>query len=186
MEFYLILYKTDRLILRPLTSDDVGTFKNYLNKNREFLRPWEPERGEDYYKSENLLSLISDQGNSNNNRTGLSVGIFLADTNGLIGQIAVSNIVYGPFLSCFLGYKLDKDQVGLGYMSEALTEIVKVCFNEYGLHRIEANIIPSNIRSESVLKKLDFINEGLSIKYLKIAGKWQDHYHYVLLNSSIE
>ena len=61
------------------------------------------------------------------------------------------------------------------------------CFREeLKLHRIEANIMPRNARSIRVVEKLGFINEGRSRKYLKIAGVWEDHLHFVLVNPDEE
>lgn len=40
--------------------------------------------------------------------------------------------------------------------------------NEFGLNRIEVNIIPKNIHSLSVVRKLRFCNKRLVYKYLKI------------------
>ncbi|WP_278244288.1 GNAT family N-acetyltransferase [Caldisalinibacter kiritimatiensis] len=95
-------------------------------------------------------------------------------------------MVRGPFLSCFLGYKLDKDEVNKGYMTEALKMGIDIAFNELKLHRIEANIMPKNEASLRIVKKLGFYEEGVAKKYLKINGKWEDHIHMVLLNEDIE
>ena len=59
-------------------------------------------------------------------------------------------------------------------------------FNDYKLHRIEANIMPRNEPSLKVAKKLGFIDEGILHKYLKINGKWQDHIHMALINNKLE
>ena len=60
-------------------------------------------------------------------------------------------------------------------MFEILQAAIDHVFSEYNLHRIMANYIPSNIRSEKLLDKLGFQKEGLAKSYLKIAGSWQDH-----------
>ena len=70
-------------------------------------------------------------------------------------------------------------------MSEALKKIINIAFNELKLHRIEANIMPKNLASQKLVQKFSFKNEGLSKKYLKINGLWEDHYHYVLLNDKL-
>lgn len=58
-------------------------------------------------------------------------------------------------------------------------------FNDFGIHRIEANIMPKNKRSLRVVEKLGFYNEGIANKYLNINGKWEDHIHMVLLNDNL-
>lgn len=36
-----------------------------------------------------------------------------------------------------------------------------------------------------VVEKLDFYNESLACKYLKINGQWEDHIHMILLNNNL-
>ena len=103
----------------------------------------------------------------------------------LIGSIALSNIVWGCFLSCFLGYKLDGDYTNNGYMTQAIKAVSRYAFDTLCLHRIEANVIPRNLSSRRVLEKCGFHNEGLSKSYLKINGVWEDHIHMVLLNDAV-
>jgi ribosomal-protein-alanine N-acetyltransferase len=107
------------------------------------------------------------------------------DRNKAIGNICFSNIIYGNFLSCFLGYKLDKQEINKGYTTEAVKKGISIMFEEYKLHRIEANIIPENIRSIRVVKKLNFEKEGYSKRYLNINGEWRDHIHYAVYNDTL-
>ena len=60
-------------------------------------------------------------------------------------------------------------------MFEMLQAAINYISNEFNLHRIMANYLPSNIRSELLLDRLGFQKEGLAKSYLKIAGAWQDH-----------
>ena len=112
--------------------------------------------------------------------------IALKGSNPIIGSIALSNIIRGAFQSCHLGYQLDGAHTGQGYMTEAVKRIVVFGFEELKLHRIEGNVIPRNLPSRAVLEKSGFVSEGLSNKYLKINGKWEDHLHYVILNEALE
>jgi len=70
-------------------------------------------------------------------------------------------------------------------MTEALQEAIAFLFEEWKLHRIEANINPDNQASLRVVEKLGFYNEGLAKKYLKINGKWEDHIHKLLYTKSV-
>ena len=80
--------------------------------------------------------------------------------------------------AAYLGYKLDNEFEGLGYMQEGLTAIIHFAFSHLKLHRLEANIIPDNHRSIKLIKSLGFNKDGLTEKYLKINGKWADHYRF--------
>ena len=72
-----------------------------------------------------------------------------------------------------------------GFAKEAILRTVKFAFEELGLHRIEANIMPSNKLSIRTAEKCGFVYEGSSSKYLQINGKWEDHLHYVILNEKL-
>jgi len=180
------VYETERLMLKVLDESYAEVVLDYYIRNKDFLAQWEPSREEEFYTKqyheEQLRKDISGMKNGNL----LRLWVFKKqDESRTIGTIAFNNIVRGAFLSCFLGYKLDKDEINKGYMTEALKKGIDIMFNEYGLHRIEANIIPRNTPSLRVAQKLGFYNEGLAYKYLKINGKWEDHIHMVLLNDNI-
>jgi [ribosomal protein S5]-alanine N-acetyltransferase len=108
------------------------------------------------------------------------MGIFLCESKRLIGRISLSGIVRGPFQNANLGYYLDKEYNGKGYVSEAVSIIVGVAFNDLNLHRIQAAAMPINIGSIKILEKNHFRKEGLAINYLEINGVWEDHEIYAL------
>lgn len=179
-------YLTQRLILRSLEIDEADLYLDYLVRNKDFLAEWEPQRNEEYYKLKNAENILQQKIFENETKKGVHLFLFLKDEKYLIGSISISNILWGAFLSCFLGYKLDKDYINKGYITEGIEEVISICFNDYRLHRIEANIIPRNAASIRVAEKLGFEYEGTSKKYLEINGKWEDHHHYVLLNDNVE
>jgi ribosomal-protein-alanine N-acetyltransferase len=100
----------------------------------------------------------------------------------VIGALNLRNITRGELMSCVIGYGMAPEAVGSGFMSEAIDRIVRVGFEELGLHRLEINIIPRNARSIAVAERCGFECEGLSPRYLKIAGRWEDHLRYDKLN----
>lgn len=181
-----MIYYTERLSLKVLDTFSAQMVLDYYLRNRSFLGEWEPVRNEKFYTKayheeqlKNDLSLIE-------NKDLLRLWIFNKnDESRIIGSIGFSNIVRGVFLSCYLGYKLDQDEINQGYMTEAIQKGIDIIFNEYGLHRIEANVMPKNQRSLRVTEKLGFYNEGIAQKYLKINGIWEDHVHMVLLNDKV-
>ena len=131
------------------------------------------------------LSRLTRSGNEENRERAAGFRFYIVpkeQPGQIIGMVALNNVVWGSFCSCFLGYKLDKDWLRQGLMSEAVNECVRIAFEELGLHRIEANIMPRNIASLGVVRRCGFVEEGLARKYLKINGVWEDHLHMVKLN----
>jgi len=180
------VYETQRLLLKVLDKSSAELVVDYYLRNKLFLEEWESEKSEEFYTKQYQEEQLDNELSNIENKSSFSLWVFKKeDDNRIIGSIGFNNIVRGAFLSCHLGYKLDKDEINNGYMTEAIQKGIDIMFNEFGLHRIEANIMPKNKRSLIVVKKLGFYNEGLAFKYLKINGKWEDHIHMVLLNDKV-
>ena len=107
------------------------------------------------------------------------MGIFKEDK--LIGKIKLSNIVYGSLKSGILGYSIDKEEQGHGYMRESVNLFLKYIFEECDLHRVEASAMVDNIKSRNVLSGCGFKLVGVNEKYLLINGRWKDHATYYLI-----
>jgi ribosomal-protein-alanine N-acetyltransferase len=103
------------------------------------------------------------------------------DTGAIAGVINISQIYRGPFQSAYLDFYAMEGHQGQGLMREALRLTLRVAFGQLRLHRLEANIQPANVRSVAVVKSLGFRLEGLSSRYLKIAGRWRDHERWAIL-----
>ena len=106
--------------------------------------------------------------------------VCLRDTGAIVGVINISEIVRGIFKSAYLGYYAGAPYTGQGYMTEGLGAVLRVAFNSLELHRLEANIQPSNHRSIALARRLGFRNEGFSRGYLKIGGRWRDHERWAI------
>lgn len=100
--------------------------------------------------------------------------------NELAGVININEIVRGSFLSGYLGYYAFVPYQGRGYMTEGLQAVVARAFRVLRLHRLEANIQPDNEPSLRLVQRLGFRQEGLSLRYLKVAGRWRDHERWAL------
>ncbi|CZI30210.1 TPA: GNAT family N-acetyltransferase [Legionella pneumophila] len=102
------------------------------------------------------------------------------DDQQIIGVFNISGIMRGVFKSAYLGYYATAESAGKGLISEALKLVLKEIFTTLDLHRIEANIQPTNTASIQLAKKNGFIKEGFSPRYLKVNGIWQDHFRFAL------
>lgn len=156
---------------------------DYYKRNRDFLEAFEPVRSEEFFSLEYQQAVLKKEMAEYEARTAFCFYILSVEQPGkIIGIIGLNNVVWGAFCSAFLGYKLDKDFVNKGYMSTAVKLLTQYAFEELGLHRIEANVMPKNKASLRVLEKNHFANEGISKYYLNINGVWEDHIHMVKIN----
>jgi ribosomal-protein-alanine N-acetyltransferase len=182
-----VILETERLLLKSITKADGERLYDFLMRNYEFFKPWSPLYEEDYDMIEHHTARAEYHEKDAESGKGIKFGLCKKEEpQKIIGTAALSNIIKGPFLSCFLGYRVDEKENGKGYATEGIKRAVEYAFIDLKLHRIEANIIPRNKASVRVVEKLGFTYEGLSKKYLQINGVWEDHLHYVLLNENIE
>lgn len=99
----------------------------------------------------------------------------------LVGYASVNNIVRRALQSGALGYGAFAGHEGRGLMTDGLRAVLHDVFDNLGLHRVEANIQPTNHRSLALARRLGFIKEGYSRRYLQIEGEWRDHERWALL-----
>lgn len=176
-------YETDRLLLKILKPKDAKIVLDYFKRNQDFLKDWDPERPLSFYTVSYQKDNLRHEYYGYKSNNVIRFWIFKKDDlKRTIGSICFSNIIMGNFKSCFLGYKLDKDEINKGYMTEAIKKGIDIMFDDHGLHRVEINIIPRNIRSLRVVEKLGYEKEGYSKRYLEINGVWEDHIHFAAYN----
>ena len=162
-----------RVTVRNFTPDDAESLVNYYKRNKEHLEHFEPQRDDSFFTYEAQKDILLESYRQLMNGSSCDMGIFIKDN--LIGKIKVSNIVYGVFKNGILGYSIDKEYEGKGYMKEAIRLVLKYAKGYLDLHRIEASALVDNERSKGVLLSCGFEEVGVNKKYLFINGKWSDH-----------
>lgn len=174
---------TERLALRNLTPENTEEMLDYYIRNEEHLRHYEPTRDSGFYTYEGQKEILTESFRQFIDGTSIDLGIFKDEK--LIGKIKLSNIVYGILRNAFVGYSIDKEHQGKGYMKEALNTVCSYAFEEMGLHRLEASTLMDNSRSQGVLKACGFNELGISEKYLYINGEWRDHKIFYKVNDDL-
>ena len=103
------------------------------------------------------------------------------DEGRLIGVVNLTEIVFGCFCSAYLAYHGMREHCGRGLMTQAVRRVTQIAFDDLGLHRLEANIQPTNQASIRLVQRLGFEREGYSRSYLRIGEEWRDHERWALL-----
>jgi ribosomal-protein-alanine N-acetyltransferase len=107
-------------------------------------------------------------------------------TEEIVGVININNIIRGAFHSVFLGYYGFLPHARQGLMYEGMVLVLNHAFRVLKLHRVEANIQPTNHASIALVRKCGFVREGFSRRYLKVYGRWRDHERWALLSENFE
>lgn len=171
-----------RITLRPLEVGDFSSWQEVRTRNADWLLKWEPQRvpgAPDPVTSRDAFAMRC--GARHRERqlgTGFAYGIFVAGE--FAGEINLSIVQRGPFQSSYVGYWIDERHAGQGYMPEAVVCLCRSSFEDLGLHRVQISIIPRNHASRRVVEKLEIRDEGTAVRYLEIAGTWEDHIRYAM------
>jgi ribosomal-protein-alanine N-acetyltransferase len=103
------------------------------------------------------------------------------EDDAIVGIFEFSEIVRGGFQNAYLGYWVGAPFAAQGYMSEGMQLALRFASGDLRLHRVEANIQPTNERSLALARNAGFKREGFSPRYLKIGGRWRDHERWAIL-----
>lgn len=171
-EVYEIL--TKRLILRPANKDDYAQWREVRHRNYTYLKPFEPtwpknclersfferrvERLENEWQEDRCYAFL-----------------LTARDGTLLGGMNINNVVRGAGQFASLGYWIDQQSQGKGYMREAGEAILDFAFVNISLRRMNAACLVHNQRSRNLLESLGFEEEGFARAYIQIDGKRQDH-----------
>jgi len=168
--------------LRPLKTKDAKQLQSLILGNREWLRPWEatnPDGPNSFDIKAQVRGLIHQM----KEQIGLPFVIEFQDE--VVGQLNVSNILYGSVGSAILGYWIAPEFAGKQITPTAVALVSDYLLNIIGLHRIEIAIRPENKASLRIVEKLGFRFEGTKERYIHINGDWRDHYLFAVTQEEV-
>lgn len=166
------------MLLRPCESSDAEELVRVFSVSEKEWAPWVPEAEGNPTPREMVERHVARVDEGAQAGTHLRLTGFLDDGR-IAGFFSLNEIVRGAFWSAYAAWSVTADVMGRGFGTEGARALLDIAFADppegLGLHRVQVNIIPDNARSLRVAEKLGLRREGLAARYLKIAGKWQDH-----------
>ena len=174
-----------RVLLRPLVVSDFEAWREVRIRSRDWLLKWEPRPlpGQPD-ATEDRRVFAARCGARERERqlgSGYGFGVFVGpDRSRFAGEINLSSVQRGPYQNAYVGYWIDEAVAGNSYTPEAFVVLCRFAFEELGLHRVEAAIVPRNVNSRRVAEKLGLRQEGTSQRFLQIRGAWEDHVRYAI------
>lgn len=163
------------VLLRPPATEDREQFLASVRESRTLHRAWIHPPDSPEFFDRYLERFARDDHESRL--------LIHKESGGLVGVINLNNIIRGYFQNAFLGFYAFQRFSGQGLMAAGLRFVAQESFGPLGLHRLEANIQPTNHRSLALVERAGFQKEGYSPRYLQIAGKWCDHERWALLKA---
>ena len=170
-----------RTAIRAVRPSDADVLLELRLRNRAFLAPWDPLRPASFFTRAGQADWIALQGRAWADDRGYGfVMLDTEDDDRVVGGINLFNIVRSARQSAGMGYWVDEAAGGRGHATAAVLLVASFAFEHLGLHRLEPAVMPRNARSNRVMEKAGFRREGLAVRYLRIAGVWEDHALYAL------
>ncbi|MGG0724661.1 GNAT family N-acetyltransferase [Bacillus mycoides] len=152
--------ETDRLILRaPLQADDGNVvyqaIKDSINELKQWLLLFQSiptvEETEIILRNAHIDFL---------KRESFRYLIYHKDTNDFIGTASLHRINW-KISKCEIGYWINTQFSGKGYMTEAVSELTNLGFQLLKFRRIEIRCESNNTKSRTIPEKLGFELEGI-------------------------
>lgn len=172
----------DGIYLRYLEVQDAAARLEFYRNNRDFFDRYSGTRPDDFYTLDYQQEAITSGLASQQDDEDYFFGVFLANSDTLIGTVSLTEVIRGPVQAAWIGYSMDQAHNGQGYATQAVQLVTDYAFRELKLHRLEAGVMPHNAASLRVLAKAGYAEEGLMRQNLLINGQWEDHLHLAIIN----
>ncbi len=171
--------RTERLLLRPATPADAEAMWRYrrLPEVQEWIT--RASRSLEDFRAHGLtperltrtLAIELD---------GALVGDLVVGVEDGWAQDEVADRARG--VQAEVGWVLAPDHQGQGYATEAVGELLRLCFEDLGLRRVTAGCFADNEASWRLMERLGMRRETHAVKEsLHRSGQWLDGFLYALL-----
>ncbi len=171
--------RTERLTIRPATMGDVEATYEY--RRMENVSQWltrEPATIEEhrthFEEPDRLPKTLMIE------LDGLVIGDLMLQIDDAWAQAEVAEQARG--VQAELGWVLHPDHAGHGYATEAVRELIRLCFEDLGLRRVTANCFAANESSRHLMERVGMRRETHTVREsLHRSGEWLDGMGYALL-----
>lgn len=172
--------ETERLLLRPYTEDDYDAL--YATHSRpEVARylyggPMTPDEAREALRKR-LTRVALEKADD-----GLNPAVIRKDTGELIGDVLLIWLSE-EHRSGEVGFVFSPDHHGHGFATEAAREMLRLGFEDLGLHRIIGRLDNRNTASGRVLERLGMRREAVFIQNEFVKGEWCDEAVWAMLET---
>lgn len=171
-------FKTERLTVRPFESNDShDVFQIYNNEDtcRYLLH--------DQWTAQDLQEKFNKKLENRKLTKETALSLAVADNNRVIGDLSVWYTDMRDTVE--IGYAFLNEASGKGYGTEAVSGLVLELFNQFNVHRIQANLDARNTASQKLCERIGMRKEAHFIQDYWNKEEWTDSIVYGMLRSDI-
>ncbi|MEU8225510.1 GNAT family N-acetyltransferase [Kribbella sp. NPDC048915] len=175
---YSLPIETDRLTLRRYVEDDYDDLLR-LQSNLDVARYLLYDARTPEQVKESLASRLIDVSMDTDGQA-LSLAVILRDTGRHLGEVTLF-VNSTEHRTGELGYVFHPESHGHGYAAEASVELLRLGFEELGMHRIIARLDARNTASANLLRRLGLRQEAHFVRNEFLKGEWTDELVFAML-----
>ena len=171
--------RTDRLTIRPATAGDADATWQF--RRREDVSRWltradatlEEHRTSFEAPDSLARTLVIERG-------GVVIGDLMVRVEDAWAQAEVAERARSA--QAELGWVLHPGHAGHGFATEAIRELLRLCFTDLGLRRVTATCFAANDASWRLMERVGMRREACTVRdSLHRSGEWLDCFGYALL-----
>ena len=169
---------TDRLVLRPFTAGDVDDVWDYQRRPevaRHML--WAARERE---QTRLVVEEMAGEVALRKARDCLSMAVFWPEIGRVVGQVELVWLSEEHHQG-EVGYVFNPDHHGKGLATEAVREVLRLGFEELGLHRVIGRCSAHNTASARLLERLGMRREAHFLHSALVKGEWREEMIYAIL-----
>jgi RimJ/RimL family protein N-acetyltransferase len=174
--------ETERLLLRPIDPvRDIDAMHTYLSRGDvcayiPAVPSTRTQVAHQYADPERHRSTLTKP------KQAMRIAVVLKETGGLIGDAMLfwHSAEHG---SGEVGYVFNPDHHGHGYATEAVRVLLRLGFEDLGLHRITGRIDQRNPASAAVLTRVGMRQEAVLVDNAWFKGGWSTEVDFAILES---
>jgi RimJ/RimL family protein N-acetyltransferase len=172
--------ETDRLTLRRYVESDYDDLLK-LQSNEEVARfLLYDARTPEQVRNETLPKRLADVPPMDAEGQSFTLAVILRETGQHVGEVTM----FGESIeqrTGEIGYVFHPEFGGHGYAAEASVELLRVGFEELGMHRIIARLDARNTGSAKLLRRLGLRQEAHFVQNEFLKGEWTDELVFAML-----
>ncbi|WP_243128275.1 GNAT family N-acetyltransferase [Clostridium chromiireducens] len=147
----------DEITLRKIVVSDLDSlFEIYNNEKLFQYSPLMLKKNKD-----TVANMIGHFERDFNKRKEIFLGICLnSEPNNIVGVAEIFDYSHDVNMIT-IGYRLNDRFWGKGIATKTVKAMTDYLFNDIGINRIQAFVMPENIKSQNVLQRNSFVKEGI-------------------------
>lgn len=170
--------RTARLLLRPFAEGDFGAL--FAMQSREDVTRFLPWTARSEAEVLEILERLKLMTGIHETSESLRLAGVLPDSGAVVGDFSLWRRS-AAHRQGELGFVTHPDHQRRGYATEAAAELLRLGFEEAGLHRIIASADARNVASVSVMRRLGMRREAHFRENELSKGEWTDEVVYAML-----